>query len=153
MVGPRIESESQHFELPPGVDLETYCKDQFKRIRLGHHPLKAKFGFDPETGLYDDEKTDINTLISRCSEYMGDSELALVKKSVALMLLAHVTETRDSGEPHSTHCLAVATLDSEYQQDGITTAAGLFMMGRKIRKKIRIFMLPIKLFLIILILK
>ena len=127
MVGPSIEAEPHDFELPLGADFESYCLNQFRRIRSVDHRDVPNIGFDPETGLYADEKTAIDSLISRCTEYMGELDLTLVKNAQALMLLAHATQYRDSGEPYSTHCLASALelANKPYQQDGPQIASEL----------------------------
>jgi len=125
MATPGAESVPHSFEFPPGVDLETYCKDQFRHMRLAYHRFRDGHTFDEATGFYDDEKIEIDSLISRCSEYMGESDIALVQKSLTLMLFAHATQYRDSWEPYSMHCVASASILANRNQEGTVISSGL----------------------------
>jgi hypothetical protein len=121
------EGEPIYFELPPGADFQHYCLEQFLLIRTEFHKNVPNSTYDETTGFYSIETQLANELISRCSEYMGEEDLALVQKSLALMFLAHAPQYRDSKEPYSTHCLATAIeqTNKRYQQDGIQIASGL----------------------------
>ncbi len=64
-------------------------------------------------------------LSAKIHEYLPEADTSLVERAYAFTKKAHQSQTRYSGDPYFTHCLAVARHLVEMQLDVATIAAGL----------------------------
>lgn len=95
-----------------------------RRRADGTLPYQGQFP-NPDTGLFTCEMEAGDSLYQQCRTYMSEADLNTLASTMVFTLKVHQHQYRNTGEPYSTHCLAVAQTLADKELDVITVTGAL----------------------------
>lgn len=116
-----------------GIDqLNKKAPDQFF-ISIGRYMHNRDNGGDgkswhenvDESNIFPTERRLSMRLLTRCGEYMPDDNQEIIRRALAMMLIAHQGQYRESRHPFSVHPLETALALAKKRQDPVLVADGL----------------------------